>query len=941
MLLNNNIWGIDITNRKMRYEPWTVDKEGKYRIPTKYEIKEIYGISGEAVNETFLYFEECNGNTQKLIQLLNEHVIDKRFLIDRETLLDKSRWYNNEYYFYFIMFTKKVIGDYNWHFTKGEDVQLSIYHKIYEIGFLRYMPYGGEEKDDTYSVVNAMLKCYTGKGYDFSDFFDWTETLVKEKTSISFKNVVSKLENYILCSEFNNLIIELAKIIINKNNMMTICYDAFDSYDLQGFSYVPEFMLLKIITYITQKTTNFYEIEVKHKKNQALFILKISKKYNIKKDDVYKKSIYINTNNITLAAYPQIIKKLLKLNKMPELKNVSGQNSDYCIFTLKWEKRILSIPYLQLLICNLLAFISLVFDRFFNLNMFSQIIIFFSSLNAFLILLRRLRIEKHKREISDENVIKTNEDNQMRLEKLEELSNELMLEKQVLEQKVQERTSKLAEANEKLKELDIAKTNFFANISHELRTPLTLIISPLNEIRKGSYGKDIDKNNNIFVTMQKNASRLLRLINNILDFTKIEENKMKIFKEKINISNALKIYISQIESACKNKNLYIKFIDNSKGIITLIDQNLFEIAIFNILSNALKFTDKGGITIELEKIGNDYFIITISDTGIGIPEEKKEYIFERFHQIDERSNRKYEGSGIGLALSKEIIELFNGKISVESKLGHGTIFKILLPIEKVTLNNDGKMAKLKDVNPAIIEEFKIVKEEIIKEIKPAVKKEKTILLVEDNIDLQKYISSMLENNYNIDIAKNGMDALEKIKKCQKPLLIISDIMMPEMDGRKFYKEIQKIKDYKEIPFIFLTARAGEDEKISGLKSGAIDYICKPFNIDELIAKVENIISKNENIKDSYKNEIHKKVINLLNEETKDLKLNEITIEMKLREFNLSNREKEIIALLIKGNETKEIAIKLKINNHTVENHITNIYKKIGISNKIELYRLLY
>ena len=274
-------------------------------------------------------------------------------------------------------------------------------------------------------------------------------------------------------------------------------------------------------------------------------------------------------------------------------------------------------------------------------------------------------------------------------------------------------------------------------------------------------------------------------------------------------------------------------------------------------------------------------------------------------------------------------------------MGNGSTFKILLPIEKNALINNEKIAKIKDINPAILEEFKIVKEKVTKEIKSSIKKEKTVLLVEDNIDLQKYISSMLENNYNIIIAKNGKRALEKIKSHQKPSLIISDIMMPEMDGREFYRNIQNMESYKDIPFIFLTARVGDDEKISGLKSGAVDYICKPFNIDELVAKVENFISKNKNIKDSYKNEIHKKVLNLLNEESNDTKFNEFAIEMKFREYNLSKREKEIIVLLVEGNETKEIAGRLKITTHTVENHITNIYKKIGVSNKIELFRLLY
>ena len=941
MQQENKSWGIDLSNCKMRYEPWTVDKYGKYRIPTKNEIKEIYGISGEAVNETLLYFEESNGDTQKLIKLLNDHIIDNRFLTDREKLLDRSRWYNNEYYFYFIMFTKKVIGDYNWHFSKGDNVQLSIYHKIYEYGFLKYVPYGGEEQDVNYSIVHAILKCYTPKGYDFSDYFEWIEALAKEKTMVSFKDTISKLENCLLCNEFNKYLLELSKVSLNKNSMITICYEAFDSYDLQSFSFVPEFMLLKVFSFITNKTGNVYEVEIKQtKKNSADFVFKAKDEYNRDKDHIYQTTNNFDENSITLGAFPQIIKKLFKLNKMPEVKNIKGQDTYCCSFTIEWEKRILSIPYLQLFLCNLLASLFIVLNHFYNWNIYSQIILFFIPVNIVLILLRLLKIEKMKRKISDENLFKSNEDNKLRLEEVQKLANELIMEKKELEQKVQERTKNLAEANEKLKELDVAKTNFFANVSHELRTPLTLIISPINEIRKGSYGKNIDKNNNIFLTMQKNTSRLLRLINNILDFIKIEENKMKIHKEKINISSALKIYISQIEPACKNKNLFIKFKDNTNGVITLIDQSLFETAIFNFLSNALKFTDKGGITIELEKADNDYFIIAITDTGIGIPEDKKEYIFERFHQIDEKSNRKYEGSGIGLILSKEIIELCNGKIEVESKLGYGSTFKIFLPIEKEAIIDNDKIEKIKKINPTIIEEFKTEKKESINEIKPIIKREKTILLVEDNIDLQKYISSMLESNYNIIIAKNGLDALEKIRNQNKPSLIISDIMMPEMDGREFYQKIQNNESYKDIPFIFLTARAGENEKISGLKSGAVDYICKPFNIDELVAKVENFISKNENIKDTYKNEIHKKVLNLLNEESSDTKFDEFAIEMKFREYNLSKREKEIIILLAEGKETKEIAGKLKINTHTVENHITNIYKKIGVSNKIELFRLL-
>ncbi len=941
LLSDNNSMGIDLIGRKMHYYPWKIDKSGNYIQPTEIEIKEVYGISGEAINETLIYFEKSKGNTEILIQLLNDHVPDSRFLVTREILLDKSRWYNNEYYFYFIMFTKKIIGDYNWHFTKGDNVQLSIYHKIYEYGFLKYVPYGGDEPDVNYSIVLAILKCYTPKGYDFSEYFDWVETLTKEKTSVSFKDVISKLENCLLCSEFNKCLLELVKVFLNKSSMLTICHEAFDSYNLQSFSFVPEFMLLKVFSFITNKTGILYEVEIKQtKKNSADFVFKAMDGYNRDKDHIYQAANNYDLNSITLGAFPQIIKKLFKLNKMPEVKNVKGQDTYYCSFTIEWEKRILSIPYLQLFLNNLSGVLFLVLNSSLKWNLLPEIILFFMSANIILILLRLLKIEKNGRKISDENLIKSNEDNTLRLEEVQKLANELIQEKNELEQKVKERTKNLAEANEKLKELDIAKTNFFANVSHEFRTPLTLLISPLTEIKKGSYGKSIDKNNPIFETMLKNASRLLRLINNILDFTKIEEGKMKINKEKINISDALKIYVSQIESAVKNKNLYIEFTDNTGGLTALTDQSLFETVIFNVLSNALKFTDKGGIKVKLDKENDDYFIITVTDTGIGIPEDKKEIIFERFRQVDEKSNRKYEGSGIGLALTREILVFLKGKITVDSKLKDGSVFKIILPLDEKEDLEKQKTSNLKKINTAVLEEFRVEKQEDTDEMNPGDKRKKNILLVEDNIDLQKYIISMLGLKYHIVSAKNGVDALERINNMQKPALIISDIMMPEMDGNEFFDRIQGLEDFKNIPFIFLTARASDAERIKGLKSGAIDYINKPFNIEELIIKIENIILKTESIKDSYKTDFHKKILNLMDEETSDTNLNELAIEMKLKDYNLSKREKEIVFSLVKGQETKEIAGKFKINLHTVENHITSIYKKTGVSNKIELFHLL-
>ena len=839
----NNNWGIDLTGRKMWYIPWPIDNNGKYRNPTDEEIEEIYGISGEAINETLLYFEKCSGDTKKLLKLLNDHVIDDRFIIDRNMLLDKTKWYTNEYYFYFIMFTKKVIDDYNWHFKKKEDKQLSIFHRIYEIGHLRFLPYEGEEKTVSHNIVHAMIRCYENK-YDFSDFLNWAEILVTNKISISYKNIISKMDNYWICSEFNYFLYEFIKIILNKNNMKTICYEIFESYDLMGFSYVPESLLIYIIKYMTNKTAILCEAEIKKKNNSAFFIFKISKSFNLEKVYIYKKSYFKDVNLIAIAAYAQILKKIMNLDELPEEKDITGLNTDYCTFTLKWKKRILSIPYLQLIICNTLALLFILINNIFNWEKLFQIIIFFLPINIILIILRRLKIEKNKRKNLEEKIINISEDNSRRVEELEKISNDLILEKANLEKNVKERTKELAKANEQLKELDKVKTNFFANVSHELRTPLTLILGPLEMFLSGKYGKTFGYNDEKIKIMLYNGTKLLKLINNLLDFTKIEAGRMSMKKQKTDILKLLKFYVSTVKSLAENRGMKIVFNNllnesNKKNFIVNIDINLFEKAFFNLISNALKFTNhKGNITVELKNT-IDEFSISIIDDGIGIPEDKLDTIFNRFSQIDSSSSRKYEGTGIGLSLTKEIVAIMNGKITVESKLNKGSNFTITFPIDIESIDN--KNHKIKNIHE--------IKSYLLSDLKNNIKEEnkhwknknnnqdKKILVVEDNLDMQKYLKSILKDRYNILLAKDGKQGFQMTKN-ENPDLILADIMMPEMDGYEMTGLIKSTEEYKGIPIILLTAKAEMFMKIEGFEKGADDYIVKPFDAKELLSRIK-------------------------------------------------------------------------------------------------------
>lgn len=853
--MGNEKCGIDITGRKMWYEPWTTDSQGRYLPPDEKEIEDTYGASGEAFQETLLYFEECGGDSRQLILLLNDHVPDKRFIIDRENLLNETRWYTQEYYFYFIMFTKKIMKDYDWHFTKGENILLSEYHKIFEQGFLRYMPYGEGIKETSNIIPYSFIKYFSSIGYDFSDLFHWVDILTKEKTPISYKDDVSKLDNYWICDEFLGYLDNFTRVIINKNNIMEMVHEGFDTYHLGGLAYVPESMLLKILPHFIYKSSVYYKVEVNRSRSNSVSV--ILKDAKVAKAGIYLRSTCKKGNSLVMSAMREVLKKLMKLDNLPEIRDVTGLYSDYCSFTLKWEKRIPAVPCFKLMICTISAFILFLFNFLHHWLGLPAIVLGYILTSGILMLLQRLKQETYKKELAENHVIKISEDDNKRLEKAEELSGELMREKEELERKVMERTAKLAEANEHLKELDAAKTGFFANISHELRTPLTLILGPLDSILNKHYGSAIAYNDEKLAMMMHNGSKLLKLINDLLDFTKIESGKMKIRNQRTDITGLLRFYISIIRTYASDKKVYVVFNDNTihphkknGRVITCIDKALLDKAVFNLLSNALKFTREGGsIILQLDRKEND-FSISVKDTGIGIPADKLSFVFDRFSQVDGSSSRHYGGTGIGLSLTKEIIELLGGKIEVISKLGEGSIFTITLPIretEDTNQDEDDKAERIHTLKTGFSDDFQTDRRNFLKSHTEnnAAKdnradnvNKKKILIVEDSIDMQKYLASVLGDNYNLVVSNNGAEGLEKAK-ITKPDLILADVMMPEMDGYTMTGLIKSDKSLRGVPVIMLTAKADIFMKLEGFEKGADDYIIKPFSAKELKARIKS------------------------------------------------------------------------------------------------------
>ncbi len=455
-----------------------------------------------------------------------------------------------------------------------------------------------------------------------------------------------------------------------------------------------------------------------------------------------------------------------------------------------------------------------------------------------------------------------------------------------LENLVAERTAevvaqrnRLKEQSEKLTEMDRVKTRFFANISHEFRTPLTLILGLLNKYHKS---KETHPSQDEYSAMQRNATRLLLLINQLLDIAKLEAGGMKLRAAKGDIVRFLRRIFASFASMGEQKKIKLTFngapITAESGyskINLYFDTEKFEKIFYNLLSNAFKFTNNAGTiavnvavsTVDdetLESVDEQQFVvIEVSNTGKGIPEDKLPYIFDRFYQAQDSNTYETEGTGIGLALVKELVELHQGKISVSSEIDSETVFSIRVPLGNAHLHPDQIVtADEKDAMPsdgeiyqeAISEKPVEATEQLSTETSEKTSDEDLILVVEDNRDLRDYIRQHLLPAYKVIEAENGRIGLEKAKT-EVPDLIISDVMMPEMDGYALGKALKASDKTNHIPFILLTAKAERKDRMEGLETGADDYLIKPFDPDELLVRVRNLIKLRNQLRNKYSTEM--------------------------------------------------------------------------------------
>jgi response regulator RpfG family c-di-GMP phosphodiesterase/signal transduction histidine kinase len=396
-----------------------------------------------------------------------------------------------------------------------------------------------------------------------------------------------------------------------------------------------------------------------------------------------------------------------------------------------------------------------------------------------------------------------------------------------------------------MRELDAQKTSFFSNVSHELRTPLTLILSPLESLLADNLVEMPAKHRETLGIVHLNALRLLKLINNLLDFTKLEAGRMELNRQKTELVRTIEYYLSTIRSAVETKEIGLDFQKNGNDeLFADIDRFLFEKAVFNLFSNALKFTPTGGrVTVSLERYDGT-FRLSVRDTGIGIPADKLKYIFQRFNQVDSTLSRRYEGTGIGLSLAKEIVELHEGSITVQSVLGQGSEFIITMPIG--TVDVELPVEELKALKPSLLSELQQRPHAVTGDDEPAVagQNRNRVLVVDDNADLRDFLKSLLVDHYEVDLAADGMAALARISR-RVPDIVVSDLMMPKMNGYELCDAIKKDPALMHLPVILLTAKTEIAMKHAGYQFGADDYLGKPFDPEELLSKIRVFLARED------------------------------------------------------------------------------------------------
>ncbi len=536
-------------------------------------------------------------------------------------------------------------------------------------------------------------------------------------------------------------------------------------------------------------------------------------------------------------------------------------------------------------------------------------------------------------------------------------------------QKIIESTDRIRSMTKKIHQSDQMKLKFFTNISHELRTPLTLIIGPLDQlITRFQNTNDADTLDHL-ITMRHNAERILRLFEQIMTFRKAENGALKLKTEYGNLSVFLQNIVNSFKDFAQQKNIHLYFNSEPEDIYMSFDREKLDKIFTNLLANALRFTNANGqVSLEAKRVvmqnenneesdlkTKESIQISVKDTGIGIPEKDIENIFDRFYQVDEKGIKTaYDGVGIGLSLAKTLVEIHKGKISVESCKGKGSEFTVLLPPgEKRPVNDNNGHAN--DMNEKNAHHIQLKDHLVVNNLYMSAQNDKkktqschpcknnTLLVVEDNPELRNYLVKWLQTSYNVLEADNGKTGIE-IAQREQPDLVVSDIIMPQMDGFELLKDMKSNVEISHIPVVLLTAKASIEDKITGMQLYADAYISKPFHLQHLSSTILSLLENRKFVQRKYRELFNLEPENKKVESPDDVFLKKIK---EIIEKNIANPDFNVNQLSLEAGVSRAgIYRKLKaLTNLSVNILIRNIRIKraaqILVQNKLYINEIAF
>jgi len=441
---------------------------------------------------------------------------------------------------------------------------------------------------------------------------------------------------------------------------------------------------------------------------------------------------------------------------------------------------------------------------------------------------------------------------------------------QVLNQLMLQRTkAHLEEAHDQLKQLDQFKSKFFANITHELKTPLTMILSPLELTIQGELGPVTDVQKATLGSMLRSGMKLLKLINDLLDLTKLEESRIRLRIGQSDLVEYMRSLVAQVQPLAQRKSVDMTFETDSERAIAWCDIERVERVFINLLSNAAKFTPQHGhIWVRLVD-GPEKVTISVKDDGPGFPPEKAKAVFERFYQVEMGGTRKYGGTGIGLALARELVDLHGGRIWAEAEVGAGACFTVELPKDRAhfrpeTIASERPTSTAQEVAKAETEgnfnemavavaardDYKLLDiaeatdRRVVERDPDENSRAWTVLVVEDNPDIIRVVHLTLRRHFKVMAAQDGARGLE-MARAKAPNLIVTDLMMPVMDGLEMTRQLRADPTTKHIPIIMLTARGDIEDRVTGLDTGVNAYLSKPFSAKELLSTTRSLLNIQE------------------------------------------------------------------------------------------------